>query len=338
MSVNNTVLASALRRRQKGYVDSVTSHIPMFEWLRMKNRYISTDGGTALEFEAQNVLDTDEHSFADFDQINIVPQNAVVNVLAQWKQYAAPIVISGEERRKNTGPTRIFNLMQQKERNALDSLTDQLNQHLYQDGTGNNSKRITGLAAVFQETPATGTLFGIDRTTAAGAFFRNRSVDIAGTAINLTTKQSVMANSMHTGRIQAGRLKVGGAAHRYPDFGIATETYFRWYEEVLQLTGMRFRNTDLGDIGFDNLAYHGMTMFHDADMPQDDGGAEKLYMMNSEFMELRYHPQANFTPTDLDRHTNQEVFSGLIIWMGELLPTVPAKMAIIHGATAPAAP
>lgn len=337
MAVNNSVLASALRRRQKGYVDSVTSHILIFEWLRMKNRYISTDGGTALEFEAERILDTDEHSYADFDTIIIAPQNAVVNVLAQWKQYAAPIVISGEERRKNTGPTRIFNLMEQKERNALNSIQSQLNVDLYLDGTGNNSKKITGLAAVFQETPATGTLFGIDRSGTSGAFFRNRSVGPVGTSLNMTTKESNMADDMHTGRIEAGRLRVGGAAHRYPDFGICTEQYFQWYEKVLQITGMRFRNTDMGDIGFDNLAYHGMTIFHDEDMPQDDGGDEKIYMLNSEFMELRYHPQANFTPTGLDRHTNQEVFSGLIIWMGELLPTVPAKMAIVHGATAPTA-
>lgn len=289
-----------------------------------------------LEFELERQLDTDEHSFADYDTIVIAPRDDVVNATANWKQYAAPIVISGEERRKNTGPTRIFNLLQQKERNALNSIQDQMNQHLYLDGTGNDSKRVTGLGAVFQETEATGTLYGIDRTAAGNAFFRNHSVGAVGAALAISTGESLLADAMHDARLRCGRLKLGGAKDRYPDFGLTTEQVFIWYEKVLQITGLRFRNTDMGDLGFDSVAYHGTTLIHDADCPQDAGSDEQIFFLNSAFMEMRYHPQANFTPTDMERHTSQEVFSALIIWMGELLVTVPRKMALIHGITAPA--
>lgn len=334
MAVNNTVLASALQRRAKGYLDSISSHVPLLEWLRSKGRYISTDGGTTLEFELERQLDTDEHSFADYDTIVIQPTDQVVNAVANWKQYAAPIVISGEEKRKNSGPTRIFNLLQQKERNALNSIQQQFNLHLYLDGTGNNSKRLTGLDAVWPETNSSGTLYGIDRATEP--WWRGQSVGAVGAVFALDNHNSNLADSMHDARILAGRLAIGGAGDRYPDFGIGTEQIFRWYEQILQVTGLRFTNTKLGEIGFDALEYHGMTFMHDQDLPQDGGGAEQMYMMNSAFMEFRYHPQANFTPTDMERHTSQEVFSALIIWMGELLVTVPAKGALIHGATAPA--
>lgn len=336
MSVNNTVLASALQRRAKGYLDQISAHIPLFEFMRSKNRYISTNGGTVLEFEIQRLLDTDEHSYADYDSIVITPNDQVVEATANWKQYAAPIVISGEEKRKNTGPTRIFNLLEQKERSALNSLQQQFNVHLYLDGTGNSSKRVTGLDAIWPEDNTAGTLYGIDRSAAGNVFFRGRSVGAVGAALAISTGESLLVDSMHDARVQCGRLKIGGAGDRYPDFGISTETLFRWYEKVLQITGLRFRNTDMGDMGFDSVAYHGMTLMHDEDCPQDAGGAEQMYMLNSAFMELRYHPEANFAPTDMDRHTTQDVFSALLIWMGELLANVPSKGALVHGVTAPA--
>lgn len=337
MAVNNTVLASALQYRSKGYLDSVSKQIALWEWFKKKGRYVSQDGGKTIEWNMERKLDLDEHSYADYDTLVVKPTDQVVTPSANWKSYAAPIVISGEEKRKNTGPTRIFDLLAQKEQNALNSLTQQFNTHLYQDGTGNDGKRITGLLAILPEDPTTGTLYGINRATAGNEFFRSYEEGPVGTAYDRSDQDSPMVNSMHSLRIKCGRLKIGGAKNRYPDVALSTENAFAWYEQVLQKTGLRFRNTDTGDMGFDSVAYHGMTIFHDEDMPQDAGSEEQMYFINSNFWKLIYHPDANMKPTDMNRHVNQDAFSSFIIWMGELICEVPAKSGLLHGITAPQA-
>lgn len=336
MSVNNTVLASALQYRSKGYFDAVSKQMALWEWFKKKGRYQKQDGGVRIEWNAQRKLSTDDKSYADYDTIVIAPTDEVVTPQANWKQYAAPIVISGEEKRKNTGASQIFKLMDQKEQSALDALTQQLNEHLYLDGTGNGGKRITGLAAMMPEDPTTGTLFTIDRSDANNVFFRSYEQGPVGAAVTLATSASLLVDAMHQLRINCGRLRLGGAKTRYPDLGLFTEQLFVWYEKALQMTGLRFRNTDVGDMGFDSVAYHGMQIFHDQDMPQDAGSEEQGYFINSEYMALKYHPDANFTPTDMTRHQSQEAFSALIVWMGELISYVPPKCGLLHGVTAPA--
>ena len=76
MAVNNTVLASALQRRAKGYLDSISSHVPLLEWLRSKGRYISTDGGTTLEFELERLLDRPATTFGEFVRRSVMDEEA----------------------------------------------------------------------------------------------------------------------------------------------------------------------------------------------------------------------------------------------------------------------
>lgn len=340
MGLNTTALAATLQHRSKGYLDAISTNIPLFRKLRETKQYKKADGGTQEEWAVEKAQDTSEPSFSGWDTLLIRPQDNVVIATATLKNYYKSIAINGEEMRLNSNGRghQIFKLLTQKEQNALMSMQQQMNDHFYLDGTGNSGKQITGLAAIISAAPTSGSLFGIDRST--DPYWRNQSVDTAGTAFDVSDGLAVMANDMRKLRQQCGRLKLGGRGKRYPNFIICTEAYARFYEEVMRLTGQRFTSTQTNktnDVGIGNLFYQGAEIEEDVDMPQDAGSAEQAYFINTNFIELLYHPDANFSIGRLQEQIEQDAFSAKILWMGELISTMPSKLGIHQGLSAPEA-
>ena len=331
MAFTNTELAATLQRRSKGYLNVISRQIPLWFWLRRAKRYISTNGGTQIEFNLEYALDEEEASYDDYDTIPVIPQDNVEIAIANWKNYAKTIAINGPEKRVNSGQ-RIFTLLKQKERNALESLQQQWNTHAYEDGTANSGKRITGLKAIIASDPTTGTLFNLDRSTRT--YWQNYTVDTAGAAYNTTTKKSLMWVDMHDLWIKTGRLKSGGVDNKHVDLILCTEAYFKLYAEVGQISGQRFTNVMKLDAGFTTLEFMGATMINDEDMPADAGSDAQAYFINSRFMELRYHPQANLSLTEMLGMVEQDAFSKRVLWMGELICTNTRKQGLHEGVQA----
>lgn len=328
--VNTAVLAATLADRSKGYVDQVSKQLPLFMWLKDKGRYKPAEGAR-IERAVEYGLDETEPSFQGLEQLNLQEQDNVTIIEANWKQYYKSIVISGLDKDvKNTG-NKIFDLLEQKEQNALNSLQTDMNEHFYLDGTGNSSKRVTGLGAIIAEDPTTGELFGINRATAGNEWWRNQSVDTNAQFWSTTTAEAVGYNDMEKLKMYCGRLKVGGKKDRYPDLILSTEDYYLFYNRQVNKTGTRFVNQKVRDLGFDNLMFGGATMIADQDCPDDAGGHDKAFFINSRFMELCYAPRVNFKTTPLREAEDQNGFSAKIYWAGELICTNCAKQGIHQG-------
>ncbi len=327
----DSVLASTLERRAKGYISQVGSQCPLWYWLREKKRYKAQDGGNRIERAVEYALNTDEPSFAGYDTLEMGPTDDTTILIANWKQYHKAIVISGEEKRKNSG-MRVFNLLEQKEKNAVTSLINQFNDHVYLDGTGHDSKRITGLQAICAWAPTTGTLFGLNRETYS--WWRNREKDTNAAAWDTTNSVATMRDHMNVMYRECGRTKVKG--QRYPDFIIGTETYWDYYCGVTEKIGRRFVDPKVANSGWDNAKFRGAVLVADEDCPDSAGSEAQGYFLNSDFLELVYHPQANMTLTKALRFPEQDAFVRVVLWMGALICTNCAKQGVHFGLTAQA--
>ena len=331
MAFSNTVLASTLQRREKGYSNIISSHIPYFHWFKKKKRYKKWDGGTPYQFNLEVALNTNDPSYAGYDTIPISPRDDVITAQATMKNYALPIAISGEEKAVNTG-MQVFSLMEQKEKNALESMQQTMSDHLYLDGTGNGGKRITGLAAIIAASPTSGSLFNVDRATYT--VHQNYVKDTNASALDISDGNPVMWNDMEDLRIKCGRLKIGGAQDRYPDLILCTETYFKLYQQVAHIMGFRIIDNEMADAGFDALKFHNTTIMHDEDCPADAGGDAQAYFINSAFMDLLYHPDWDFKVGEMQRMESQDAFSCYIIWRGENIARACRKLGVHEGVQA----
>ncbi len=324
----NSVLSSVLEDRSKGYTDQIEKQIPLFWWLRRKKRY-NTAEGESITWPVRSRLSQSEASYQGFEVGGLQERDEFTLLQASWKQYREDVVIDGLSKDvKNRGPV-IFKLLEAKEKAALAGLQEQLGEHFYLDGTGNNSKRVVGLAAFLPEDPTTGTLFGINRATAGNEWWRSRIVDHGGGAAH-ASGVFTMRRGMENLYILCGRGKSGGDGNRHPDVAFCTEGYFRNYSDMLS-TQQRFQNTMAADAGFTNLTFNGMTLMPDEDCPLDAESEDQAYFVNSHFLELRYAPARNFSVVPPQSPIDQDVFVQWILWAGELTMQNANKQGLHFG-------
>lgn len=333
MALSVTALAATLEDRAQGYEDEISSVIPLFWYLKKKGRYIGKSGGTKFVWPVEFLLDATEPSFAGYDTLPVFSQDSVKLAEATYKSYHKVISLNGEEMDLNNGK-QVFKLLTQKEANALKSMQQQLNDHFYLDGTANGGKRITGLAAIIDPTPTTGTLFNIDRSAAANAFFRNKFIDMNDGAFQTTPSTFTMRNNMSDLWIQCGRQRSSGKGTNFPDLILCTEGFWRLYSEAMDIRGQRFTNTMSADAGFTSLEYNGATMIMDEDMPADAGSDDQAYFINSNFLHLLYIKAANFKLSKENAAESQDAISKRLIWRGELVSRNPQKLGLLEGVKA----
>ena len=327
--VNNVTLAATLARRSKGYVDQIIKALPFYWYMMEKKRYKGKDGGLRLEWNVQYDLDEREKSYQGLDVLPKMEQDNVTVAIAEWKQYHGDIVISGADMLKNQGGNKIFDLLQQKEDNAKASLQLALARDLYEDGTGNSYKVITGLGAITPELPTSGVLFGIDRAT--NAFWRSQYLDVNAKYYDVTNSRFTLREKMDVMRTRCGRLGKGDAKSKYPDLGLCTESYMHWFETGVDKS-RRYVDQKAADAGFDSIKFKGMTIMPDELCPESStSGEQQCFFLNSNYLELAYMNGANFKPTPMTRAENQDGFYMYIFWMGELICETPAKHGRLFG-------
>lgn len=334
LTYDNVLTATLINRRAK-FIDQVEKQLVLFWWLRKHGRY-KAKTGHSIQWPVRTSLNQSEASFNGFDVAGLQERQEFTTALASWKEYREDIVMSQREKLvQNTGPEQLFDLYDAKEAAALAALQEQLGEHFYLDGLGNDAKRVTGLNAMIPEDPTTGTLFGINRATAGNEYWRSRQVD-RGAAVAWSSGDLDMHKEMLELYILCGRGKVGGKKNRFPDFIICTEGYYASYSDMLTAgIGQRFINTDAASAGFANLMFQGSTLFHDEDCPQDSGSDDQAYFLNSEFLELCYAPAVNFLAVPPERPLDQAAWVAWIYWAGELILLNANKQGKHHGLTPP---
>ena len=61
MALDTTGLAATVQDRQAGYVDAISSMIPLFQHLKSKGSYVSKGGGSELQWNLDTKLDSGSH-------------------------------------------------------------------------------------------------------------------------------------------------------------------------------------------------------------------------------------------------------------------------------------
>jgi hypothetical protein len=113
------------------------------------------------------------------------------------------------------------------------------------------------------------------------------------------------------------------AANDHPDFIITTQTYFEAYEGILQ-PQERFNDSKTADGGFQNLLFKGVPLTWDPNCT-----ASKMYFLNTKYLKLVVHKDADFTFGDFVEPENQDAKVAKVIWMGELTASNCSKQGVL---------
>lgn len=265
--------------------------------------------------------DKEPHDNNSDEVLNISPNSPISAAQFSITQYAAAISISGLEVLQNSSKEQIIDLMEGRIKIANAQLMNRIDYDLYQDGTGNGGKNLTGLAAAVPDTPTSGTYGGISRS--ANAFWQSQKYSgttnggAAVSAANIIPYMTSLALSQVRGSDK-------------PDLFIGDSTYFGFYTNALQAIQRITSEMDAAS-GFANLAFNGGGMRakvvlgsgvnYAVNTAGTTGGATAAHMwaLNTNYLFFRPHRDRNFVPIGGERQSvNQDAIVKLIGWAGNL--------------------
>jgi hypothetical protein len=115
-----------------------------------------------------------------------------------------------------------------------------------------------------------------------------------------------------------------------PDLIVSTHDFYTAYWENLSDL-QRFQNKDLPDT-FDTVKFMSADVIFDSNSNFSTTG-ERMYLLNTDYLALRYHPDANWTPLEDNRSVNQDAVVVSIIWQGQLTCSNRARQGILIDAS-----
>ncbi|MBF0142713.1 MAG: phage major capsid protein [Magnetococcales bacterium] len=304
------MVVSTLRKHNEELTDNVSKHNALLNRLEKKGKIEVIDGG----YEIVEPLDYAENSsfqrYSGYDILSVQASDVLSAAKYDWKQAAVHVTANGREIRMNQGRAQLLKLVHARVQNALRTFRNNLAADVYSDGTAAN--QINGLQALVADA-GTGTVGGID--SSAYTFWKNAVQSAAaplqgGSAItpSKTTIQSLMLPLWL-------ELTRGGDA---PDIIVSSNDYFTFYEESLSdLKRYTDEKESVGG-GFVSLKYKSADVIHDGGTLGGGIAAAHMYFLNTNFLKLVVHKDANLTEIPEQRAINQDAVVVPIIWQGNL--------------------
>jgi hypothetical protein len=299
------LVATTLRNHPTEIADNVSANNALYRRLKDKGQIQMYSGG----YEIVRPLDFQENStyqrFAGFDTLNVGSSNVISAAKYDSVQAAVHVAASGEELRKNSGKEQLINLSKAKLKNAMRTAANNMSIDLYSNGALTN--QMGGLALLIQN-DGTGTVGGIDSSTFT--FWKNKFREISGT--NTWTKSTIK------GDMNAMWLSLIRGTDK-PDLIVSTHDFYSAYWESLQDLA-RYNDPSANSKA---VAGYSSLKFVDADVIFDSNSnfattGEKQYWINSQYLWLQVHREANWSQVDEKVPVNQDAVLIPIIWMGQL--------------------
>ena len=302
------IVTTTLRNRTKQLADNTTKNSALLFQLNKQGKIRPVSGGRTIVQE----LDFQENStykrYSGYETLNISPSEVISAAEFNYKQAAVAVSISGLEQLQNSGKEALIELLEARITNAERTIVNNISSDSYSDGTADGSKQIGGLQHLVADSPSTGTVGGIDRSTFT--FWRNVSFDATTDGGAAATSANIQT---YMNQVYVQLVRNADA----PNLIIADDAYWRLYLESLQNI-QRIVDDEFAQAGYQNLMYMGAPAVLGGGVGSQ-APANHMYFLNCEYLHFRPHRDRNFVVLDPDRFAvNQDAMVKLLAWAGNL--------------------
>lgn len=320
------MIATTINQRSETLYDNVTNNNALLKKLKARGNARPFGGGIQIQ---ENIMYTDTgsinvNSYSGYEAIGIGENSPISGATFSISQYAGAVTMSGLQMLQNSSKEALIDLMEGRMSVVEAQMQNRIDYDLYQSGTGNGGKDLTGLGAAVPTLPTTGTYGGIDRAT--WSFWQSqyyRGVTDGGAAVSSANIQAYMTT--------LGLRCVRGSD--MPDLWVGDATYYAFYVNSLQ--SIQRITSDSGSAtagaGFPSLKFYGGGMAADVVMGGGINGAvnsagtaggataSSMWALNTKYIFFRPHRDRNFVAIGGERQSvNQDAIVKLIGWAGNL--------------------
>ena len=291
--------------------DNVSKHNALLNRMKARGNIKTISGGYEIAEPISYAENSTYQRYAGYDALNTNASDVLTTVKYPLRQVALHVTASGREIRMNSSKEAMKNLVRARKDNAMDTATNQFAIDLYSSGA--LSEQVNGLQNLIQ-TNGQGTVGGIDSAT--WTFWRNKFREATGTNTALTPS---VANSVQfKADMNALWLSLNRGTDK-PDLIVMTHDFFTLYE-VAEQEKQRYADSDLAKAGFTTYKYKSADVIFDDNANFATTG-ETAYFLNTKYLYLMQHKEAQWTPDDEKTPVNQDAVVVPIYWMGNLVCT-----------------
>jgi len=274
-----TLIATTLDNRRKDMQDQIFDDMPALRFLKSKAQVIVKGGATivgSLMFGKNDTIGW----YHGRDPIETRGQEGFSTYQYEWKECAGSINVSNrEETIQNTGPSAVFDIVEQKMQQLKMSFDDELSTMMFRSGP--SAKQPESLVSLIN---ATSTVGAINSTTYS---WWQANVDTSGSwAAQGPSDLLTLYNAQ----------LVEGAK---PDFHLVTPAVSGIYENSL-IPSKRYSGTGTGDMSFSDLSYKGAPVIFDTKCTSG-----VWYMLDSRHLQFYVNANNNMKLTNWKEPHNQ---------------------------------
>lgn len=299
------LVSTTFRKHRKEIKDNITNRNALYKYIMMKGNYTKEDGGLTIATPLDYAENSTYQRYSDWDTLNIQASDVISSAEYQWRQIAINVVASGRELRINSGEARIIKLSKARIKNALRTFSNNFSTDLYSAGTATN--QINGLQALISDN-GEGTVGGI--VSGSGNFTFWNSQFINASTESVTESASTIENSL----MLPLWLNLDRGPSDQTDLIVMDNTYYQFFE-ASQVSIKRYMNATKADGGLSTLKYKGADVLFDGNSGIP---ATRAYFINTEYLGLCVHKDADLEIMDEQRPINQDGVVIPILWMGNL--------------------
>lgn len=314
------LVATTWRNHSKDVKDNLSKNNALYAYITKAGNTRLEDGGltitTPLDYNSNGTY----QRYSGYDILNVQQSDVITAAEYQWRQIALNVVASGLELRVNNGGNQIVKLAKARIKNAMRTFKNNFSVDLYGDGTLPN--QINGLQALVADT-GTGVIGGID--SSAWPFWAN-IVQSAAAPLQGGSAVTISSTTIENQMLNLWLNQVRGDDK--PNLILASNDWFAFYE-ASQVSLKRYTGADdAGSVtgGFTALKYKS------ADVIFDGGSgipAAHMYFLNTDYLELVVHSDANLSVQDQMSPYNQDAVVIPVLWMGNLSCTNRRLQAVM---------
>jgi len=317
--------------------------------LRMFDAVQTQNGGERIRAPLMYEKNSTVKSYSDYDTLDTTPQDGMTTAFYEWAEVGGTISISRKEERQNSGEAAIIGLLSSKVKQAEMSMREELNRQLVAgtvSGTafipGNGAKDLYPLGYFLRKDntanpSAGGNVGNIDASTES--WWRHKTA-VADSGSADTGNSFALSVSTYKGLVVALKRMYnyctrgsGGA----PNLILFDQTSYETYENALD-DKVRYSNTKLADMGFDNIKLRGATCVWDEQVPSIDDGLAAAsatdgtaFFLNTNFYKLIIDSQTDVVTTPFVEPENQTAKTAKILFMGNSAVSNLRKLGVLYG-------
>jgi len=302
------LVTTTFRKHRKEIADNISNNNALLQQMMKGGRKETVDGGLSLVEPLEYAENGNYQRFSGYDVLNMAAVDVISAAEYQWRNIAISVAANGTELRVNSGDSRIIKLAKSKLTNAVRSFKNNFSSDLYSDGTLAN--QINGIQALVADA-GTGTVGGIDSST--WSFWRNK-VQSAASPIQgggaITVSETTIEHDMFLPLWLECTVN-----NESPDIIVCDGNYYRFFEES-QASLKRYTDGEQSaQGGIVSLRYKTAKVMYDGDSGIP---ANHAYFLNTDYLKLYVHPDADMTEIPEMRSINQDATVVWMLWMGNL--------------------